>query len=211
MRQLVPCRACHRHHASHETACPHCGAAHQPTRPRPVFVRNLKLGALLAFTAATTAACYGTPVQDRPNPRPSVETAAEKVPTKKGTAFLFVTPTGAAKATDTLQLEKAKVEGSRLTISSVTVDFTATLELPSADKLVPGTTLDLKELAFLYARARTFKDGEPTDVVATLPGAQEVTGTLTLSAVTDTVISGSLIVQTPDAKLALYFSSDRQD
>jgi hypothetical protein len=209
MRQLVPCQACNRHHAGHETACPHCGVAHRPVRTRPVFVRNLKMGALLAFTAATTAACYGTPVQERPNARPSVETAAEKVPTKKGTAFLFVTPTGWARNTDTLQLEKAKLEGARLTIASVTVDFTVTLELPSADKLAAGTTLDLKDLKFLYAKARTFKDDEPAELVATLPGSQDVTGTLTLSAVTATTLSGTLIIQTPDGKLALYFFSDR--
>ena len=57
---LRPCQACGRHHRAVEAACPHCGVACIPTGGSDL-VRNLKVGALLTFTAFATAACYGSP------------------------------------------------------------------------------------------------------------------------------------------------------
>ena len=71
MPNLLPCPSCGRHHKQAEQACPHCGVA--VAHPGMGMLRNLKVGALLAFTAATTAACYGAapPNIDRPTPKPS--------------------------------------------------------------------------------------------------------------------------------------------
>ncbi|MDB5101709.1 MAG: hypothetical protein JWM80_6130 [Cyanobacteria bacterium RYN_339] len=212
MRQMIPCSACGRHHHGHEAACPHCGAKATPAQGMGL-VRNLKMGALLAFTAATTAACYGAPSVSGPVSRPSVESPSEKVPSKKGVAYMFVTPTGGATGKDALQMEKAKLDGTRLTIASVTVDVSTTIELPSLDKLKSGTTIDLKDLKYLYAKARYFQDGDavPTshDFIATVPGTDPVTGSLALTEVTSTSISGTLTMNTSAGKVVLYFACER--
>ena len=74
MSPLVPCQGCGRHHRSAELACPHCGLAVADYGAR-AMVRNLKVGALLAFTAAATAACYGTPNYVPPPGDPGAPTA----------------------------------------------------------------------------------------------------------------------------------------
>jgi hypothetical protein len=216
MRQLTPCSHCGRHYRN-EAACPHCGK--ETGLDRAIMFRNLKMGALMAFTAATTAACYGSPPLPSSLPRPtavptSTATATESIPTKLGSGNYFVTPTGApGTGKDILTMAKVKVDGAKLTIASATSDFTATLELPSADKLVAGATFELKDLKAFSADAAYLQAGESPLVYhhlkPTLPGNDGVTGSVTIADLTPSTISGTLTFQTSEGKVALYFYCER--
>jgi hypothetical protein len=217
MLQLIRCHACDRHIKPAETACPHCHAK-VPTYRGARLVRQAKIGVLLAFTAATTAACYGGPPL-RPithgvtSPSP---TPGQKVPTTPGTATIFVTPTNGLTGSDTLQLNPAAVDGARISLTAINDPVDITLELPSADALQQTATLTADKLKLLFVRARYFQQsadgnaaGEYKDLTMTQPGGQPVTGTIQILSADASGVTGVIDLTNDKGRVQVYFNAVR--
>lgn len=212
---MIPCQVCNRHYRVTETSCPHCAAG-------PMLIRNLKMGTLMAFTAATTAACYGSvpPPGSLPNARPTnvpvLDQPAERVPANINTAYYFITPTdGGGTGKDVLPMTRATIVDKRLTLASSRNDFIATIELPDPNVLSTFTTITLDNVRFLYVKGQYFqeKDGGPAgdfvDLIMALPGEEKIQGTLEMQPAGAKVLLGKLTLTSPKGKIVLYFNVER--
>jgi hypothetical protein len=218
MHQLIRCTACDRHMKPSETSCPHCQAK-VPTYRGARLVRQAKIGALLAFTAATTAACYGGPPPYTPVPRhpPAASaTPGMEVPTTGGTAYIFVTPTNGLTGNDTLLLNKVTIDGARISLTGINDPVDITIELPTADALQQTTPVTADKLKLLFVRARYFQQsaggnaaGEYKDLILTQPGGETVTGTVQILSLDDTHIAGKFDFTNDKGRVQMYFNALR--
>jgi hypothetical protein len=211
------CTTCKKHFFLTESRCPHCGTE-AAGGPMARFVRQARMGGLLLFTALTTTACYGTPAMNQlpvKNPGTVIEVPKDKaLPVKVGTAYLYITPISSAEESQGLALSTATIDGAKLTLRSADNRHVITLEVPSADTFKPGPGVrdavdvsQMKSLSVMTAYAKD--DGLIVPVNWSFPGQQPVTGVLQIAQVSETAISGTLLLNNNGESVQLYFNAAR--
>lgn len=224
MRSMTPYSACAQHHFATESRCPHCGAAARPGLAARV-VRQAKMSGVMLFTALTTTACYGVPAaMDVPLPgQPGYEQPLPRVPAETNTAYVFATPAGSAKAEQTARGVWARVDGDRLTVSSVRGDgfgFEFSLQAPSAEAFAAlqgvRQPLDVAEMKALTAVVNyndpplpSSTPPSPKRLTLELAGAKAAQGSLQLSRVDESAMGGVLRVEIDGTLLEIYFLAGR--
>lgn len=226
MANMNHCRACRRPYFLHEAACPFCGVQ-APGGRMGRYVRRAKVGGLMLFTALTTAACYGSPPPPGTIPRnlkPAAEQPLAKMPTRPGTAYLFVTPKGKAKTGATLQLEKALLEGTALKVNtaplpdsalpvseffmSIEAAEVAAFQAPGKNEAfqpLPVEKMKLLQMAVPYADEK----GRTVNLEVSVPGSTGAQGVLQLSRLDDDAVGGVLRIDYADTTVELYFLAAR--
>lgn len=211
MRPMSFCPTCQQHHYQDEAACPRCLGV-PASRPSEI-ARRLKMGGLLVFTALTTTACYGAPPPAFIPVGGSIfQGPSEKVPTKSGTAYLYVTRKGESAVQSNLSLETATFDGTKLGFKSSNAARELEVSLEAADATAfaiqagARAALPLEKLKS-FSLSTILSGGSPVNV--TLPGKEAITGNLQIDNVTDTTIGGVLTLDMDGVTVRCYFLVDK--
>ena len=213
MAEFVACTACQRPFKAGEATCPFCRTAAPCAKRQGSRVwQGVKVGGLMAFTAATTAACYGAPPPpgsfSGPRAVPTIEAPRKQVPQALNHSFVFVTPTGGKEAAATVLVGARSVADTQLALSGPTkdeFDFAITVAQASDLKEQADKTFKPIDLATAKSVSLTVKGADGKPLVLATPG-KAFKGTLQLSRNDAEGVAGTLLAEVDGTAIAVYFS-----